>query len=737
MMNNSGKSQPKLQFWLVDSIGKKILLFFVLFTLMLLLLVFLLYTTALPSIEAASSEEALLFTSAVEQLVDSDLNRRIEEWRGVSKSASIQEALRASNTEFAGFSDVNAYILQEDTSWQEVRLEVVTPFMESVIGSDLSEGLRQQTSYYEELYNFSTYPEVFITNKYGAVVAATGKTSDYYQADEEWWTGAVSDEIHLEEVEYDESADVYSFALSIRVDDNQGNLLGVMKVIINKEILDRVVANALRDHEHQTHVGRIITRGGYLLYSSEPNYTLFENVSETEFFQNINHRGYFTFNSADGGEQKIYTYTDISGEYIEQLGLIAVGEHESEEVLGDLQNLYQRTFFAFILIGIFMLVALWVFLHISVVKPLRQVDTIMRDLENGRFDTRLNIDTNDELGRVSHSYNMAATELGRLNDENKELDKLKTDFIAVTSHELRSPLTPMKGNLQLLLKGHYGELGKKQKAAVETVLQNEEHLDRIINDFLELSRIEAAKLNFQFIKSDLVEPVRTLIGQMEQYLPEKNISIKLDVGKLPIIEVDVDRTMQALRNLIGNAKKFSPDKSTVHVSVVPKGENILLSVKDKGVGIAKESQNRIFEPFYQEEQTIYRQYSGVGLGLAICRGIVEAQNGRIWFESEKGKGSTFYFTVPLTPERVAKPIKLLFSTRQLLERQLQFLFIEVLGQAAEKDFYELKQRNELGKVPLLKYIDNLFNSGVIGEGQMRVFKKRISELMKESEPKAS
>lgn len=121
--------------------------------------------------------------------------------------------------------------------------------------------------------------------------------------------------------------------------------------------------------------------------------------------------------------------------------------------------------------------------------------------------------------------------------------------------------------------------------------------------------------------------------------------------------------MQVLRNLINNAKKFSPENSKVFVDVKQEKNNIKFSVKDQGPGVSPENKQKIFEPFFQGEQTMYRKYSGVGLGLTICRGIVESQNGKIWVESQLKKGSTFYFTIPLKPVKKLKPIKSLFSTQ--------------------------------------------------------------------------
>jgi len=231
----------------------------------------------------------------------------------------------------------------------------------------------------------------------------------------------------------------------------------------------------------------------------------------------------------------------------------------------------------------------------------------------------------------------------------KELDKIKTQFLSVTSHELRSPMTPMKAQLQMMMQGYFGKINKKQKEAINIVASNTDRLDRLIQDLLEVSRIEAGRLKFNLVRTDLVKEFKTVAKEMKAFLPEKNIKLVLNIGKLPIIKTDPDKVIEVLRNLINNAIKFSPNGSKVFAAAELKNKTIQFSVMDKGIGISPESQKRIFEPFFQTEQTMSRKYGGTGLGLSICKGIVEAQNGKIWFESEKGKGSTFYFTVPLKP----------------------------------------------------------------------------------------
>jgi len=318
------------------------------------------------------------------------------------------------------------------------------------------------------------------------------------------------------------------------------------------------------------------------------------------------------------------------------------------------------------------------------------------------------------MEQLGNSFNVTTEVLEKADEEHRQIDKAKTEFLSITSHEMRSPLTPMKAQLQMLEGEYFGKISKKQKDSIEIVLRNTNRLDKIIQDFLEISRIEAARMKFKFIRTNLIEDINRLIEEMKGLLPEKKISIIANIQKLPTIEVDPDRVMQVLRNLLNNAKKFSKENSKIIVNVGLEKDMIAFSVMDTGIGIDTENQPRVFEPFFQEEQTMYRKYQGTGLGLSICKGIVESQNGKIWVESKLREGSTFHFTIPLTPVREIKSIKLLFSPQTKIEDKLKKLMVEVLGPMGQSEFFLLKQFG-LKYEDVKNYLTKLSTQGLIDE----------------------
>jgi len=370
----------------------------------------------------------------------------------------------------------------------------------------------------------------------------------------------------------------------------------------------------------------------------------------------------------------------------------------------------------YIFLGFFSLMIfffVWNSLYISknISDPIRELTLAAKQTEIGNFKSKVDIKTGDELEILGDTFNKTIKVLYQRENEHKQLEKAKKEFLSITSHELRSPMTPMQSQLQMLTEEYYGKLNKEQKKALDIIIRNTKRLDNIIVDFLEISRIEAARLRFRFLKKDLTPYINRLIEEMSVFMSEKSIKIVTKIEKLPIISVDPDRTMQILRNLINNAIKFSRPNTTITVSIKLSEGMILFSVKDQGIGIKMEDQKRIFEPFFQAEQTMYREHGGTGLGLAIVKGIVESQNGRVWVNSKFGEGTTFFFTIPLKPVLNIKPIKVLFSEQEDIFRKIKKIFINILGPIGEKEFELLRNKNKLSKKDILEYITLLRNKG--------------------------
>jgi len=364
----------------------------------------------------------------------------------------------------------------------------------------------------------------------------------------------------------------------------------------------------------------------------------------------------------------------------------------------------------------------------SISNPIKELHNATRRVEKGDYNVKLNIKTNDEIAELANAFNRTTATLGNLEVERKEIDSAKTEFLSITSHELRSPMTPMKAQLQMLEEGYFGKLSKEQKESLGIVVRNADRLDNIIVDFLEISRIEAARLKFNFRETNLEETISDTVKFMEGFAKGKNIELVTKIDILPTINVDPDRVTQVLRNLINNAIKFSKEDSKIEISANKKANFIHFCVRDHGCGLTPENQLRIFEPFYQVENSARRKHGGTGLGLAICRGIVESQKGKIWVESKYGLGSKFCFTVPIEPVLKVEPIKVLFSQKGSIEKKVREEFKRILGPLGSGEFDELKNKNALNKDDIFEYIDSLTEIHILKKENGFYFKNRIGKI---------
>lgn len=367
----------------------------------------------------------------------------------------------------------------------------------------------------------------------------------------------------------------------------------------------------------------------------------------------------------------------------------------------------------------------------NMTAPIEKLASLSQEIREGNFQVRANIHTGDELETLGAAFDRAVEELEKTEKNRMQFEKSKTEFLSMISHELRSPMTTMKAQLQMLNKGYFGDMNAKQRESIHLVVRNTERLDNIIVDLLEVSRIEAARLKFTFVRTNLTTHIRRLAKDLEGITTTRNIKLILNMGQLPIIEVDPDRVLQVIRNLLNNAIKFSHDNSKIIISANVSGDTILISVQDFGVGIPAEKQRNIFEPFFQVEETFSREHGGTGLGLAICRGIVESQNGKIWFTSTFGKGTVFFFTVPLRPVKEVQPIRLLFSSTQYRRQQLSELFGEMLGPVGLLELADFKDTFTYEN--LCAYIASITQQGIITEKAAALFVSRLDTIFLKNE----
>ena len=236
-----------------------------------------------------------------------------------------------------------------------------------------------------------------------------------------------------------------------------------------------------------------------------------------------------------------------------------------------------------------------------------------------------------------------------------EASKHKSQFLANMSHELRTPLNAILGYAELILDNVYGDTPDKMREVLDRIQRNGRHLLGLINDVLDLSKIEAGQLNLSLADYSLKDVVQSVYSAVEALAKEKQIALKVEVPPhLPAARGDERKLTQVLLNLVGNAIKFT-DAGEVAIKAFAANGSFTVAVRDTGPGIAEAEQAKIFEEFQQADSSITKKKGGTGLGLAIAKRIVELHGGRLWVESSPGQGSTFSFTLPTKVEQQARP----------------------------------------------------------------------------------
>ncbi|HKY25875.1 MAG TPA: HAMP domain-containing sensor histidine kinase [Gaiella sp.] len=282
----------------------------------------------------------------------------------------------------------------------------------------------------------------------------------------------------------------------------------------------------------------------------------------------------------------------------------------------------------------------------SLIGPIQRIGARLAATASGDFAGRVDVTNRDELGALAANVNRMNDELTRLYRELETTSEHKSEFLANMSHELRTPLNAILGFSQVLRERMFGDLNEKQEEYVEDILASGYHLLALINDVLDLSKVEAGQLELEIAPFSLQEALERGIVMVRERATGGMVRVDLaPVADVDVVTGDERRVRQIIFNLLANAVKFTPEGGVVGVSVAQVNGEVRVSVADTGPGIELDDHERIFEEFRQAEAGI-EQREGTGLGLALSKRLVELHGGRIWVESKIGEGSTFVFTLP-------------------------------------------------------------------------------------------
>lgn len=446
----------------------------------------------------------------------------------------------------------------------------------------------------------------------------------------------------------------------------------------------------------------IVKNNGDFISSSEKIFTDFgmdagdSNIMGSRVIKDQQLSGIFTSTGKKEGvfmieadaehTQRIVTFSSISsfgGKLLTVSPLdeiIQVQKEKASEIQQAINNVAINGILYVVVITLIIIFMSFYFSDNNIIKPVTRLKEGIENLEKTGFGSKIPVTSRDEIGELTISFNEMAGNLKESrkkledysrnlekkvkdrtrelevkdkkllmqNDELKRLDKEKDEFISIAAHELKTPLTSIKGFAQLMQNDKVmGDKGKR-KHYLELINQNTVRLYNLILDLVDSSRLSLGKLSLDISEVDVNKISNDIKENMSMVIKEKGITPAFSIGEgLPKVSADPERLMQVIRNLMVNAIHFTSKGGTISLSILKKGDFVQFDIKDNGEGIPKEKQNHIFSRFYQADSSLTRKVKGSGLGLSICQGLVQLMGGKIWFKSVEGKGTSFYFTLPI------------------------------------------------------------------------------------------
>ncbi|MEK7568006.1 MAG: ATP-binding protein [Patescibacteria group bacterium] len=314
---------------------------------------------------------------------------------------------------------------------------------------------------------------------------------------------------------------------------------------------------------------------------------------------------------------------------------------ENSKALADTHSFTRRNLILIAIGGLFMAALLGLFIgKRNILDPVTNTEQHIEELAK----------LNDELNKSNKLLVQRDTSLSDVNEKLRQQDNVRSEFVSTVAHQLRTPLAGIKWTLDMLVNGDIGKLNVEQNTMLFKIADSNDRMIRFVNDLLSLSRMESGRLEYNFVPMNLQHVAESVLLDLYPVANKKQIIINFR-GKglnLPEVLADRDKIRAVFQNLIENSIKYSPQGGHVTIELRNRGTEIFVSVIDEGMGIPKDEQKKIFNRFYRAPSAAKIESEGSGLGLYLARNIIDGHGGKIWFESEVGKGTSFYFTIPVS-----------------------------------------------------------------------------------------
>ena len=666
------------------TISRRLMMVFLIVVVSMVTLAFYSVNTARKFLLDCVSKHSIFLAEEMMKKVEYSINDKMEFLQVRSKGYLLEKVLAESNREFESLDNIEEYIAQKEREWVSAPEGSITPFMKRLIDNRLSQQLRDEyIKFWIEEYGRVVFTEALVTNRYGANVAQTARTTDYRQDDEQWWQVAKRDGVYVGGVEYDESTGNYGLVLAQRVEDERHNFIGVIKAIMH--VTGIIKQAELAAERCQTTEIKLITKKGQLIYATK-SFRILEDISGKEFFKKIKQQSGF-FISQEGGRERIFSYVSSRGQ-IKFRGpqWILLVSHDTREVFNPIFILRSHILNASLII-IVLTVLVTLFISRSITMPIARLREGAEIIGKGNLDYKVGTEANDEVGQLSRAFDRMTENLKKVTASRDELNKeilvrkqaeaeLKNTYeelkkahrqleeseaqliqsekmrtlgmvTAGIAHELNNPMMGMLNFVQYCIK-HTPE-DDRRYGILKDVEQEINRCISILRNLLTFSRMSREGQQ-EYQKESLAAVLERTLQLLSFRIDTQHITVTQYIDEeTPDVWMKVSNIQQVFLNLITNALDAleKAEKKEINIQVRPEGEFVRTTIADSGCGIAPENLKKIFDPFF----TTRPPGQSTGLGLSICQSIVEEHGGKIICESEPGRGAKFEVLLPIKRER--------------------------------------------------------------------------------------
>jgi len=364
--------------------------------------------TSQRALQKSIGESSVALAVETMDKIDRNIYYTIEEFQAYCSDLVLQETIAESNREFEKLENLQKYIDEQNNEWISAEKGTTTPLMQELLNNKLSEELREKIGFHEKKHGYKVFGEVFVTNKYGANAALTEKTSDYRQDDELWWEKARKDDLYVSDVEYDESSGIYSIVIAIRSDDEEGNFIGVVKVVLNIEEAIGIIRKAKEIVRYNNVEFKLLDRNGKTIFDESEEFKFFEDISKDEFFKEIaGDSGYLRKKAEDEqeGKTELMAFARSQGHNdYEGLGWILTIEYQTAELFAPvvkLRNIILSTSLVLTILAV--IPGILISNYIS--RPLSKLEAAMNKIGKGDMGIKVDIKRNDEIGQLANTFN--------------------------------------------------------------------------------------------------------------------------------------------------------------------------------------------------------------------------------------------------------------------------------------------------------------------------------------------